>query len=274
MADNSDYRSSTVIDPAEAIAAIAGIGLLTGERHADISVDEIRRAQNLADTIEAKAKSTFNQSLDPRPPPAINWRRSLTRLAKLQKLEDHEARASKFPPGYERLAIAYNIFLHQLQPAILQMLPVQALESIGGTETAPPSDLKVWKFLSILQVIDEPLSVFRLISNGQLLKKQALAVKTIYPTLAEAITTALASCWIDRKSTKKDYRPNWILYTGLSAWFEGSPMPQQLMARAQAAHIRLRQQKQQQDANNAGTGPNQASQVSASPSIHAQYGQI
>jgi hypothetical protein len=154
----------------------------------------------------------------------------------------------------------------------MKMLPVQTWQSIGGTETAPPSDLKFWKFLSILQVIDEPLTVFRLIANGQLLKKQALAVKTIYPTLSERITTALVSCWISHKAKQADYRPNWILNKGLAAWFEGSPIPPDMLRRCQQMHIMANAAAEQ--AKGQQPPPEPPGQTAASPSQRAQYGQI
>jgi hypothetical protein len=260
------------LDPAEALLTITGVGLLTGERKADISTDEIKRAAVLADTIEMKAKATFNQSLDSRAPAPINFRRSLRQLSSIQDHGKHADRMERFPSGYTRLGISYNILLHQLQAEILKMMPVQTWQGIGGTETAPPSDLKFWKFLSILQVIDEPLTVFRLIANGQLLKKQALAVKAIYPSVAEAITTALTTCWISHKAVKADYRPNWILNKGLAAWFEGSPMPPDMLRRAQSMHIMANQAAAMAKQNP--QGPEPPGQTSASPSQRAQYGAI
>ncbi len=273
MADsNALYQSSTPLDPAESLMAITGVGLLTGERQASISTEEIRRAANLADTVEAKAKSCFNQSLDVRAPAPINFKRSLKRLSALQGHSDHVDRMEKMPPGFTKLGITYNILLHNLQGEIMKMLPVQTWQSIGGTETAPPSDLKFWKFLSILQVIDEPLTVFRLIANGQLLKKQALAVKTIYPTLSERITTALVSCWISHKAKQADYRPNWILNKGLAAWFEGSPIPPDMLRRCQQMHIMANAAAEQ--AKGQQPPPEPPGQSTASPSQRAQYGQI
>jgi len=258
-----------VIEPAEAMLAITGIGMLTGERKDAISEDEIVKARELESTIETRAKSCMSGTLDPRVPPAIDYERTLKRLSKLQDVNDHAERAAMFPPGYHKLATVYNVLLHQLQSEVAKMLPRQTWESVTGTEVGPPTDLAFWKFQNILHIIDEPMTVFRLICNGMLGKKQALALKTIYPSLAQAITTALVECAVNKKaSSKGQWRPGWKLNKGLAAWFESSAIPPDLLKRLQQAHVHVDQPPPQQDAS--GQGGAQA----ASPSDRAQFGVV
>lgn len=256
-----------MIDPAEAMLAITGVGFLTGERTDAISDAEIVKARELESTIETKVKSAVSGTLGTRAPAPINYERTLKRLSKLQDVEDHAERAARFPPGYHKLATVYNVLLHQLQSEISKMLPRQTWESVAGTQVGPPTDLAFWKFQSILQVIDEPMTVFRLISNGQLLKKQSLAIKTIYPSLSADITTALVECIADKVAKGKGkWRPGWKLNKGLSAWFETSAIPADLLRRLQAAHVNVDNGPPPPPDATSGAGA-----TSASPSQHAQF---
>lgn len=258
-----------MIDPAEALLAVTGVGFLTGERKDAISEDEIVKARELEQTIETKAKSAYSGALATRAPAPIDYERTLKRLSKLQDVNDHAERAAMFPPGYHKLATVYNILLHQLQSEVAKMLPRQTWESVTGTNVGPPTDLAFWKFQSILQIIDEPMTVFRLIGNGMLLKKQALALKTIYPSLAQVITTSLVECAVDRKAKSKGkWQPGWKLNKGLAAWFESSAIPPDLLKRLQDAHVHV------DAAPPPPVMPGQGGAQAASPADRAQFGVV
>src|SRR5678809_787284 len=249
--------------------AVTGVGFLTGERTDAIDEAEIVKARELEQTIETKVKSAVSGSLGTRAPAPINYERTLKRLSKLQDVNDHAERVGKFPPGYHKLATVYNVLLHQLQSEVSKMLPRQTWESVAGTEVGPPTDLAFWKFQSILQIIDEPMTVFRLIGNGMLLKKQSLALKTIYPSLAGAITTALVECVVDKKARNKNWRPSWKLNKGLAAWFETSAIPADMLRRLQASHVNVENAPPPPSGEGGQTG-----QTAASPAQRAQFGVV
>jgi hypothetical protein len=259
-----------MIDPAEALVAVTGLGLLTGERQASISLDEIERAAKLEATIETRTKQAVNGETDLRGPAPVNFKRALKRLSAVQKPEDHVERMTKFPPGYHQLAMSYNILLHQLQPEILKMLPRQTFQNITGTDVAAPADLAMQRFYQMLQVIDEPLTVFRHINNGSLLKKQALAVKTICPTFAQAVTDSLFQCVVEKKAVHPSWMPNWILNKGLCAWFESSSIPPDMLRRLQLASVNVANRKAAQEQPETQGGSNS----SESPAQRVQFGKV
>ncbi len=229
------------LDPIEALAATTGIGLITGERKAPVSLDEIERAGKLAQKVAELVASAVNDTLNHRVPPPINVDRATEELNRLRDHGDHVDMITSFPPGYRRLATGYNLFLSQLRDEIAKMVPRQVSDRITGPEVNPAPAYQVAKFLSVLQVIDDPIQVIRCIGAGTLTKKQSAAVKLVYPTLSELITTALVAAIVMRGK-----QPSWRLNNGLAAWFETTPLPQAMLQRLQDMHVRFAQQKAQQ----------------------------
>lgn len=238
----------TQINPIEALAAITGIGLVTGERKAAITQDEVDRATKLGPKVAEMITSAIGDSLDCRVPPPINTKRAIATLSKMADHADHVELIEKFPPGYRRLATGYTIFMNGIKDEVSKMLPRQVSATLTGPVVNPAPAYVMAKFLSVLQVIDDPLQVIRAIGSGTLLKKQAAAVKLVYPTLSELITTALVAAVVMKRASSPKWTPSWRLNNGMAAWFETTPIPQPMLQRLQEAHVRFAQRQAQQDA--------------------------
>jgi hypothetical protein len=256
-----------VIEAAEALLAITGLGFITGSRRADVSEDEIERARKLGPAIATRAKRALTGTPSYEPPGQLDFKRVLKHLSRLVNHQELVARQQRFPAGFHRLATAYNLVLGQVQAEVLKMLPRQAWDTVAGVQVGVPSDLKVWAFVSVLEVLDDPLSVFGLISTGALTKKQALAVQLVYPTFSQAVSDAFLDVIAGKRGADSSWLPDWRTAHGLAAWQGGSATPASLMARSQEAHAATRQKQEA-----AKQAPARPLDTDAAPSERATFG--
>ena len=72
-----------MIEAVEALVAETGLGLLTGARQAKITEDEIKSARELGPYIGTQSKRAIARTIEHRAPKQLNYKRTLSRLAKL-----------------------------------------------------------------------------------------------------------------------------------------------------------------------------------------------
>ncbi|HUG49871.1 MAG TPA: hypothetical protein VLZ78_02630 [Terrimesophilobacter sp.] len=233
-----------MIDAPEALLAITGLGFITGARRADVSEDEIERARKLDAAITTRAKRALTGTPSYKPPTPLDFKRVLKHLSRIVSHQDNVERQQRFPVGYHRLATAYNLMLGQVQAEVLKMLPRQAWDTVAGVQVGVPSDLKIWAFVSIVEVLDDPLQVFDLISTGAITKKQALAVQLVYPTFSQAVSDAFQEVIVGKRGADPAWLPDYRTAHGLAAWQGGSATPASMLARSQEAHAVARQKQE------------------------------
>ena len=105
-----------------------------------------------------------------------------------------------------------------------------------------------FKFVTVLEAIDEPLNVFKFMSSGSLLKSQAHAVRTVYPTLSAAIDAAIMNETIAAKAANKAFELNPRAEYGVKNWFGKPQVSTATFKQAQLNHAVSNQRKAQQKA--------------------------
>jgi hypothetical protein len=125
---------------------------------------------------------------------------------------------SSFPPEYQAVASALIIKSQDVIKQLSEGLPLASYQTVAGSKTLAPTDTHVLRFACALEVVRNPLIVFQLMAGGALLKIQANAVRTIYPTLSAAIDAAILNATIAAKAEKKSFELTPRAERGVKAW--------------------------------------------------------
>jgi hypothetical protein len=128
----------------------------------------------------------------------------------------------------------------------MQRYPISQYQTIAGSTNLQPTDMKKFKFKSVLEMVNEPLRVFELMSTGALLKSQAHAVRTVYPTLSACIDAALMNETVSAKAAKASFELPPRAEYGVKNWLQKPQISQNAAVQSQKNHAHS---NERQDAN-------------------------
>lgn len=223
------------IKPEEVCLAVIGIQPVISR-----AVDRVSRAQflemaNFPATLVKMAKSLCHDGMVELPLTHRNYRTMLKELAEPIGMDQVEAMVQAFPAEEHDLAAAFVAFSGQLVQQLQELYPKSQSQSIAGPRQLVPNDVAIWKFVNLLEVVDDPLRVFNLMGTGSLLKTQVQAIRLVYPTLAKAIDTAIDETVTDERAVKKSYELAPRAEIGVRAWKGVPRIDPGLLAKLQAA---------------------------------------
>lgn len=127
-----------------------------------------------------------------------NYTKLIERMSANLPEEEIRAMVDLFPLVAHEMAGAFSVIIQHTLEALKRLIPVSTITSFTGPRNIEPSDDRLWKFFNQLELLNDPMKVFSMISAGALLKSQAKAVQEIYPTLSEEFTTALYQAVADK----------------------------------------------------------------------------
>lgn len=148
-----------------------------------------------------------------------SYRKMLDRFQAGLKTTDVQSLVEAFPPEASEMAGSFQLVAQRAFEQMKTMFPTTVVSSFTGPSNLTPDDVRVWRFFSQLEVLDDPLRVFNLIESAALLKSQVVAVREIYPTLTKLFDFALEMSMGAAKATKQSYRMPPRTEQGLSVWF-------------------------------------------------------
>jgi hypothetical protein len=128
---------------------------------------------------------------------------------------DIQAMLAALPPddGMPYVAVAGH------QRELLQhAFPRAAVQELTGTVVLEPDPVEWYRFLGMYEVINDPFSVFGLMSSGALLQNQAHAVRAVYPTLSLEFDTALYDAITDAVERNRSFVVPWDADPGIRDW--------------------------------------------------------
>jgi hypothetical protein len=221
------------IDPVELLLGSIGIRPIISRNLERIKVSDIDEMIRIPTKVTRMSRQLIRGDKFELTFGRDSYRDLLKDLARGWDVEQAQEMLAAVPRDMKAIASALLVKSIKLIETMDKEYPRSDYATIAGTDTLKPSGVKMFRFLSVLEVIDRPLIVFELMACGGLSQSQVEAVRTVYPTLSAAIDAAIIDAVVRARAEKKSYQLPPRAETGVKAWFGKSPVPLQQMARGQ-----------------------------------------
>lgn len=237
----------TPISPAEAAMAVIGLRTIISRKVERITRPTLERIDGIGREVQRLARQMVHDQLTETFYSDLNYRATLADLSRGFDLTQVTEMADAFPPEFRDVGHALTLGASQVIQELSKLIPTSVYQTVAGPTSLLPDDVKVWKFVSILEVLDNPLMVFPLMNTGALLKSQANAVRLIYPTLSAAIDAAILDATVKAKAAKRSFELSPRAEVGVKAWM-GQPQASPAMLQStQAAAARTKEKAAARD---------------------------
>lgn len=213
---------NTEIDNTEAVLAVIGVSPLITKAVERFTKEKVEEAVKLPKTIERLARQLARDEVDAVPLFEMNYDRVLRDLYEEWQPAQVEAMARSMEKWAPDVTTGLMARAADVLKYLQGIFPRVSFETFMGSANVVPSDPLLYAFESVLEVLDTPLKVFSLISQGAITKRQVTAIRLVYPTLCEAIDEAITEAVADAKAEKKAYELAPATEVGVRKWF-GNP---------------------------------------------------
>jgi hypothetical protein len=214
------------IAPAEAVLATIGIEPILSREVERFTADKVRSAMGLQKRVWTLARKLAKGTLEPEvEAPELNYNRILRELTTPWDVQQITEMVAAFPPEMSGLMASFLPLASRAVAFMKSQFPVQVRQSVTGVQNVRPPDLAVGRFEVILGVINDPCSVFPLMVNGALLRRQVLAVQAIYPSFAMCVVESLREAITMEKARKQTYALSYAAELGIEKFLGTSTMP-------------------------------------------------
>lgn len=225
------------IQRGEIILSIVGISSVINGQIPRWTLDKMREFDNFKTKIDELAADSISGSIKLGTlPREHNYEETLGRIKAGMKQSDYDAVYYKFPEQFHQMAADFIVTLQNSWAHLAEIFPISEYLTFMGPVNLTPTGEKTWEFFNKLLVLNNPLSVYMLISSGAMLPSQAEAVKEFFPTLSENITQSLYAAIATKKATDGDkFRMPERVSWGLANWLgrrtvDYDPNPQPMPA--------------------------------------------
>ena len=179
------------IDPGEAVSAVVGVRPILEDKFQRISAPQWTQIGNFDKTIKNLARDLVRGDLDQVTAKPIDYDAYLAALSSDKDEATIAAIGAQFPPDAHDAQTAYLAQIGKTLRFLRGKLPISTCTSLFGVDNLPPSDTQIFAFEDLLDVADQPLSVFSMIDSGRLTSDMALALMQLSPSLYAAILKAI-----------------------------------------------------------------------------------
>jgi hypothetical protein len=209
------------IDPIEALIAAIGVYPVLDREPGKVRMAKIHEARDISAKVETLAKQLAADELQEIPVDEVNYRAVLAKLIEEKFTIDRGTDiAALFPSQASGEATKYLIAIGDIIKTLAKKFPIPVYTTFAGSSTMVPSDVATWRWASLLQVMDSPLDVFPLIATGALTSNQAKAVRQAFPTLTQAIDSALQQAVEAARAKDKTYELPSRAEFGMRIWLD------------------------------------------------------
>lgn len=211
--------STPAIDPGEAALAIIGITPIISGDMPYVGVEKTREIENLPKRIQQAARElAAGEVQKPKIGRPHSYRTLLDKLSRGLSPEEIHGLVSKFSPEASAISGPFVIAVQQAMDHLKAIFPTSEYVTFTGPTTMTPPEDKVFEFFLQYAVVDDPLSVFGLMSTASLLRGQVATVKTFYPTVSANITSATEAAIAAEKTKKQSYQLRIAASDGFKTW--------------------------------------------------------
>jgi hypothetical protein len=218
------------IDPAEALLATIGVRGFIYRDVPTVTKEHVARMVGLSATVERLARELCRGELKGVALSDLPYDKTLRDL-----YEEYQ------PKELEAIQRALSKNVAELEPAVMAkvgdvvaflrgIFPRHSFAQLEGQEQLAPDEYEICSFTSVLDALDDPLLVFRGMSNASVLLAQVAAVRNLYPTLSVAIDETVTDTPLTMRAAKASFRIDWNTEIGINKWLGNPPVDPELSA--------------------------------------------
>lgn len=208
-----------MIDPGEVALATIGISAILRDEVPRQGVERLQRMAAIPKQIASLAGKVATGKLTYQAlPREHSYRALLDRLSSPLRQSEIQGLIDRFPGAGADIGAAFVIAAQEALLHVKELFPVSIYTTFAGPKNMVPNDLAIWQFLSQLDVINDPMRVFALMASGALLKRQADAIRLIYPTMSAAIDPALYEAIARQIAARASYQLPPGAEFGVATW--------------------------------------------------------
>ena len=245
------------IAPVEVMLAVIGMKPIISREVETISPETLGRMDKLLEEIATLAGNLVHGRKVTAPDYApFDSQEAINDLAAGWDVQQVVDMIHKFPTRYQAIGTALVVKSQDVIKQLMQGYPIAQYQTLSGSVNLKPTDLKKFKFQSVLELVNEPLRVFEFMATGALTKAQAHAVRTVYPTLSAAIDAGIMNETISAKAANPDFELPPRSEYGVKNWLQKPQVSQQAAVQSQKNHAHSNERKDA--ARNPPPPPNQA----------------
>lgn len=182
-----------MIEQSEALLAVIGMRPIISHEIETITDVQWRRVLNIEDECDKGARELVHGK--PKPvadAEGIDYMDTLRDLSTPYQPHQVEAMLSKLPTWFSDSSGAFLMLAARAFDFMGSELPRQVKADLTGPKNIQPPQRLVDRFLSLLEVLDDPFRVFDLAANAQLLGPQIKALDLVFPQLTDYMRKAVA----------------------------------------------------------------------------------
>jgi hypothetical protein len=196
------------LDPGEAIAAVVGIRPLLTKKFERISADQWERIGKLDKTIYKLARDLAREQLDRTTFTPIDYDQYLTALSTDIDPAQIESIVAQFPIAFHDATTAYLGQVAKTLRFLRGKFPISTFKTLFGTQNLPPSETDIFAFEDLLEVVDNPMSVFEMVDSGRLTSDIALALMQISPSIYDKVVGDIVVRCSTEKAATDNFEPH------------------------------------------------------------------
>lgn len=202
-----------------ALATVGVSALITGDIP-KMGIGRIDEALAIPRKAEKLARRMCDGDLEytamPRP---HDYEKIRERFARKLQQHDTQALVDAFPPEASAMSGPFQLVAQAAFEHVAALFPTSSITTFTGPRPLPPEDVRIWKFFSQLELLNDPLRAFELMASAALLRSQVVAVRAIYPTLTANFDATIYDQIAKHVGDKKSYQLPPRVEAGVAIWF-------------------------------------------------------
>lgn len=230
------------IDPVEGLLAVLGVRPFIYRDVPMVTKEHTARVGRLPATIQAQARALCRGELTGVGISALDYDKTLRVLYEDYAPLDFEAATKALAKNAAELDAPLLAKVGDVIQYLRSIFPRDSYTTLEGQDQLEPNVYDVIAFTAILDALDDPLTVFRGMSDGSVSGTQIKAVHALYPTLSAAIDEAVTEMPAEMRAAKASFNLAWDTEIGINKWLGRPPVDADLVkllvdaaAQAQAA---------------------------------------
>ena len=117
------------------------------------------------------------------------------------KLSDYDDVKKKLREMAETKDLGFSKASEQAK-LLLEEMPVNNIQTVYGNKEYPPSDIEAWRFLSTVELVNDPNRIFYLASKNMITERDMGTLAKFYPDFTQALTLTLVDNIAEKYSGK------------------------------------------------------------------------
>ena len=221
------------IDPIELMMAAVGIKAIVSRKVERIKDSTLNNMAKLGQRIHSMIDTMVNGGDVEYEAEDYDYRATLADLAKGWDIEQVQEMIEQFPPDFAADGAALVVRSQEIIKAMLRDYPITNYQTVAGSDQLTPSNTKMFRFVSVLEVIDHPECAISRMACGGLMQSEVKAMRAVYPTLSEFIDASLFDAITKARAKDEAFQLSFHTEYGVKAWWGRPPISDQSLAKAQ-----------------------------------------